>query len=213
MSKLIGLSGKARTGKDTVASILKLASSWKNSNYFKMRYPDQTQFIINSLKLHSKVAYSESSYVSFAFADILKSVITLIFNIEDVENLYDEVFKNSANSLDVKGEDGHILTYREVLQKFGTEVGRTVDPDLWIKSAFSFMKPDVDYIITDIRFQNELQACKEKGTITIKINREAPEMDHISEHDLDSCTDFDYVIDNNGTLEELVDKVLQLNLV
>ena len=30
---------------------------------------------------------------------------------------------------------------------------------------------------------------------------------------LDNCNDFDHIIDNNGTIEDLVDKVLQLNII
>jgi hypothetical protein len=79
------------------------------------------------------------------------------------------------------------------------------------------------WIITDCRFPNELQAIKDRDGISIRVNRSTlgelgpmkrgnykiPNTDHPSETSLDNAT-FDYVIDNNGTLDELIDKVKQI---
>ena len=86
-----------------------------------------------------------------------------------------------------------------------------------------------NWIITDTRFENELKAVKDREGITIRVNRiifreqtteigkiftvVQPEVDkllgiqeHSSETALDNA-DFDYVIDNNGTISELIDKI------
>lgn len=63
-----------------------------------------------------------------------------------------------------------------------------------------------NWIITDVRFPNELQACKEKEAITIRVNREGVMQDnHISETALDNAT-FDYYL-NNTTIEQLIKDV------
>ena len=90
-------------------------------------------------------------------------------------------------------------------------------------------KPLPNFIITDTRFENELEAVKKREGIIIRINRVTfrertteigkiftvvqPEVDellgieeHPSETALDNA-DFDYVIDNNGTISELIDKI------
>jgi len=96
-----------------------------------------------------------------------------------------------------------------------------------------------NWIITDCRFPNEAKAIKDRGGIVIRVERnkqcgscenifignaECPacgsgnwvygniDSNHPSEIALDDY-DFDHVIDNNGSIEELVEKVKQLNLV
>ena len=76
------------------------------------------------------------------------------------------------------------------------------------------------WIITDVRFLNEYDAIKKRGGIIIRVNsnfidhvnkitRVDFENDHLSETALDNAT-FDYTIDNNGTIEELVEKVKEI---
>lgn len=211
--KLIALSGRARSGKNTVATIIRLADSWEHSDYFKLRYPDKRHFILSSLTLHSDVALSCSTYKEAAFADLLKYTTALIFNIEDPKYLWDELFKNSENSLRLADKDGHVFTYREILQRLGTEVGRAIHPNLWINALFNSLNKDSKYIITDVRFTNEAEACLENNATLIRIERASDQMNHSSETSLDNYEHFDHVIDNNGTLEELIDKILQLNII
>ena len=80
-----------------------------------------------------------------------------------------------------------------------------------------------NWIITDTRFPNEHQAVKDKGGINIRVNRpkerelilrnatsiidtrKTLEPEHKSETVLDNA-EFDYVILNNGTIEDLVNE-------
>ena len=68
-----------------------------------------------------------------------------------------------------------------------------------------------NWIITDVRFPNEAQAIKDRNGIIIKIQRNQDEFEsmkvkHISENVLDTYK-FDYIIDNNGTINDLIIKV------
>lgn len=71
-----------------------------------------------------------------------------------------------------------------------------------------------NWIITDCRFPNELKAVKDRGGITIRVNRGFDVLNgkctidvHPSETALDNA-EFDYVIDNNGSIDELIEKVV-----
>lgn len=140
------------------------------------------------------------------------------------------------------------ITVRQLLQEIGTEVMRNViHPNIWVNALFSEYKGNfnsdkywlaekhtdnvIDYpnwIITDMRFPNELQAVKNRGGITIRVNRDncicttkeaafctkkcnidKDFKEHPSETALDDA-EFDYTIDNNSTIEELIKKVKEI---
>lgn len=71
-----------------------------------------------------------------------------------------------------------------------------------------------NWIITDVRFPNELEAIKKRNGIVIRVNRyditgQGKLNPHTSETALDDA-DFDYVLDNYGTVEDLIDEVEEM---
>jgi hypothetical protein len=131
----------------------------------------------------------------------------------------------------------HEHTYRTILQQLGTEVCRNIHPNFWINALFADYKPQFvkynnpipveslqnpTWIISDVRFKNEADEIKKRGGIVIRLNRTrvldmvndkqtVRDSLHISETDLDDYQ-FDHVIDNNGTLEDLYQNLKSLNL-
>ena len=145
-----------------------------------------------------------------------------------------------------------ILTPRLLLQLLGTDCIRNkVHPNAWVNALFADYKYEIhrsevptraagfidqhvypNWIITDMRFPNELEAIKSRGGITIRVNRPKPpcgdvqfngtqeeweelvkrnkeqnaKFNHPSETALDN-SEFDYTIDNNGTIEDLIHTV------
>lgn len=84
------------------------------------------------------------------------------------------------------------------------------------------------WLVTDVRFPNEAKAIKDRGGLIIRVNRDSGQAlidkgihipkwncteEHSSETSLDNYDGFGHVIDNNGSIEELVEKVKQLKLV
>ncbi|MCB1711621.1 MAG: hypothetical protein KDH96_03810, partial [Candidatus Riesia sp.] len=101
---------------------------------------------------------------------------------------------------------------REIMQKMGTEVGRSIHENAWVNALFNKYE-DQWWIIPDTRFPNEAQAIKNRGGKLIRVNRvitSIVEDIHPSETSLDKYTDWDFVIDNNGTREELEEKVIEI---
>jgi len=127
---------------------------------------------------------------------------------------------------------------RDFLQKLGTEGLRTgLHTNVWVNALMSEYVPITDqsyvlsdgsyldlrqlpghpvypdWIITDTRFENEAEAIKKAGGIIIRVNRPGvkPTNDHPSEVGLDHY-DFDYVITNDGSIEDLAGMVKEVLL-
>jgi hypothetical protein len=144
------------------------------------------------------------------FATKLKEIAALLIGC-DVSDFEDREFKEKE-----LGEEWNGLTPRKILQLLGTEAGREIiHPNIWVNALFADFE-DSNWIITDVRFPNEAQAIKDRGGIVIRVERPGGESHcggaHASETALDTYN-FDYVIDNEGNIDELIDKVKQLKLV
>ncbi len=125
--------------------------------------------------------------------------------------------------------ENEILTPRKLLQLLGTECGRRIiHPNIWCNSTMINYKPtgfyhsnkypeddhDIypNWIISDVRFPNEVEAIKKENGILIRVERESinTEDQHESETALDNYNDWDYIIQNNGTIEELTFKINEI---
>jgi len=127
-----------------------------------------------------------------------------------------------------------MMSVREFLQKLGTEAMRDgLHTNVWVNALFadykakwiptgnaveedevSLEKKYPNWIITDMRFPNEMEAVEKRHGITIRVTRPAEKGKntarlHPSETALDNTT-FDYEIINDGTMEELVKKVRKI---
>lgn len=108
---------------------------------------------------------------------------------------------------------------RKFLQFIGTEWARGIDDMVWVKQ---FLKSasvisDAPIYCSDLRFINEAEALKENGWTLVKIMRNETENRvgtgdalHCSETELDKFDNWDYVIENNGSLEELYEKINEI---
>ena len=103
------------------------------------------------------------------------------------------------------------MTVREFLQKLGTDcIRKQLHPNAWVKALFADFTEESLWVITDVRFPNEAQAIIDRGGILIRVVRDGiPTSDHESETALDNW-EFEHVITNNGSLEDLEIKVMQI---
>ena len=115
-----------------------------------------------------------------------------------------------------------MVKYEEIKRKharfpaYADDAGVKLQP----KNNRPTFKSDDNWIITDMRFPNELEAVKKHNGITIRINRGLVERtgnmiqepEHISETALDNY-EFTHVISNNGTIEELIERVKEIILI
>jgi hypothetical protein len=192
---IIGISGKIGSGKDTLSIVINyLADKSAPDSFNRWEQP-----------------LEEYTYKNKKYAENLKCMVCFLIGCNRID-LEDREFKEKE-----LGEEWDGLTPRKILQLLGTEAGREIiHPNIWVNSLFADYTTDSNWIITDVRFPNEAQAIKDRGGIVVRIERPGGESHcggaHASETALDDY-DFDIVINNDGTIEELIDKVKQLNLV
>ena len=222
---IIGLSGKIGVGKDTVGSIIQYLTFCKHYNRTDLSYEDFTNSI-------GWVPIWEIK----KFAGKLKQIASLLTGIP-VEDFEDQEFKKSylgdewgtveSNPLNAVPvfeniEFNHLMSVRELLQKLGTEAIRDgLHPNAWVNALMcEYKRPKMseynpsNWIITDVRFPNELEAVKDVKGLTLKVVRpveksKTPARLHPSETSLDKA-EFDYTIINDGSIEDLIEKVRQI---
>ena len=148
--------------------------------------------------------YLESHHdmLPFAFADNVKQTAMTMFGLT-----YDQAFGNYGfNREDILPQWS--MSVRHILQKVGTECGRDIfGYDIWIKRLQVDINnyPSSDYLVSDVRFENEAAWIKSSGGIIIDIIRPGCESDgHRSEA---GVANYDYQIINSGTLEDLYGRV------
>lgn len=147
------------------------------------------------------------NYKKDAFANPLKEACRILFNLSD-EQLY-------GDQKEVVDPHWNVSP-REILRHVGTEFFRiNIDkllPGIYNNFWVKCMEPRLDdnTIISDVRFQNEVNMIHEHGGVVIKVIRSYEDSKsikslHVSEQ-LDDIS-FDFLIHNDSTLEELYKKV------
>ncbi len=169
-----------------------------------------------------------------SWADTLKDAVSCVFG-------WDRVLLEGKTSESRKWRElpdvwwserlGINVTPRTVLQEWGTDVCRNNYHDaIWIASLENkIRKTNDDIVISDSRFQNELDSVKRLGGITIRVTRgespvwmneylahgKTPEWTkkypnvHASEYSSVGCK-YDHLVENNGSIDQLYNKINDL---
>ena len=147
-----------------------------------------------------KYLCDEYRCVHYYFAKPLKEAAKIMFA------LTDDQIANKEVPVEPWG-----ISPRKIYQRLGTEVGRGMDPAIWIKNAELFIKsvPGRTVVITDVRFDNEATFIRNRGGVIINIVREQQDIienRHSSEGGL-KPDNVDLYIHNNGTIEDMCNHV------
>lgn len=174
---IVGISGVAGSGKDTVANIL----------------------------------VERFKFVKVSLADPLKRICRDVFDFTD-EQLWGP--SECRNAPDARWNG---LTPRYALQQLGTEWGRRMHPDVWVRYMIRTAQSTQANVVTaDVRFPNELEAIHAAGGKIWKIVRpnaglEGDAAKHTSETALDGYDSaFDAIIFNDASFGYLEDVVCRI---
>jgi hypothetical protein len=172
---IIGITGKKRSGKDTAGS-----------------------------RLHDKYNFKR-----YSFADPIKKAAMEMFDFDT-----EQMWGSTKEVVDPRWG----ISPREVLQILGTELFqydihkhtdklKHIGRDIW---AFRFKiwrdkHPLSNVVITDVRFPHEVKIIRELGGQIWKVVRPslADNDNHASEREMDSITDIDITIVNDGSIDKL----------
>jgi len=191
---IIGISGKMGHGKDTVGKIIQ--DLYPQYNFEIKKFADKVKQCA-SIVLNIPVE-------AFEDQNIKKKFLPEEWSYDRVE------IDNEVKIVEYFKEDMNIRTF---LQLFATDACRNnVHENFWVNALFSDYTPDKNWIITDVRFMNEVIKILDKdNSFLLRVNRDIPipENEHSSETQLDNY-DFYYKIDNNGDIEELESKIKNL---
>ena len=103
------------------------------------------------------------------------------------------------------------VTPRLAMQSMGTEWGRRLCDGIWVMACINEIRQSDcrNWVITDVRFRNEVQAVQDTGGLMIRLRRGELSTTHASEAELAEMEDseFDLAVDNLGTLEEFYAKI------
>lgn len=181
-SRIIGVLGKKRHGKDTFATRLT-----EEHGFTRFAFADALREAALKLDPLVKVEQDESHLIPWASA-------------------YGSFTRLSTVVRDLGWESAKELReVRRTLQRMGVGV-RDLDPDFWVRALMRQVDDHAGpVVITDVRFVNEVDAVLARRGFTVRVvNPRVPASDdtHISETALDTYLPR-HTVYNAGTIEDL----------
>ena len=170
----------------------------------------------------------EHGFTKISFADSLKDAVAAVFSwprnllegdTDDSRAWREQVDTWWADRLGIPN-----LTPRWVLQQWGTEVCRSSFHDeIWIASMERKLSSDINYVVPDTRFPNEINLIKKLGGQVWPVER-GPRPSWFEKYQLGGSppsdihasewawirSKFEHNIKNNATLEQLKQTVVGL---
>lgn len=150
---------------------------------------------------------AQLGFTGFAFADPIRSMLRDLLTGAglDTAHMDDRALKETI--IPALG-----VSYRHLAQTLGTEWGRSLRDDFWLRLAGAYMADLMDqlapadhkFVISDVRFANEAAWVRARGGVIWRVYRPGLPCvrTHVSESEMDEINP-DFVIRNVGTLEDL----------
>jgi hypothetical protein len=158
-------------------------------------------------------ALEADGYVRVPFAETMKAMAALLLEaVGYAPELIDELL-SERKEVPLDALDG--ITTRRILQTLGTDWGRKLHPEVWLRcwtgKVEAHLRAGRRCIADDMRFPNEAELIRCMGGALVRIQRpaaaagphgDALTLSHVSEGGLRDWA-FDAEVLNNATLEKL----------
>lgn len=162
----------------------------------------------------AKLLVEEYGYRRLAFADRVKDAIHIIFGVpkellygsdEDKQKPSGVRWSDLKDVVREKKDDPEVLSVRELLQIFATEICRSKIPSIWYR--YLPLPEGERLVISDLRFNNEADFLLSRGAHLVKVVRPSVVgMAHESEKGLPEEI-MHHVIHNNDSLDVFFQRI------
>ena len=195
---IVGISGKARSGKDELAKIAVAEFGARQTSFAMTLKREVAGFLLKySVEWDDRHLFGSQQD---------KECNLRLLDLADVVAEFPE-FKEFA---ELYGDtewfpDVLVFTPRALMQWWGTEFRRAQDENYWVTQTLAVASKEPGlWVISDCRFPNEAAAIRAAGGVLVRIDRpDGPipsNPDHPSETGLDDWPSWDIMISNSDTL-------------
>lgn len=184
---LIGITGKKQNGKSTIAyylqeyygfTLVSFADSLKRACNDIFKFSDLTE-----------AAKETDQDCKVTTRNLRRALNELSVDIDQVSQLFTEVFQEFHVKATKSGDD-YKISPRKAYQLFGTEIGRTIDPDFWVKRV-NLKNPRT--VVADLRFNNEAKHIKDHDGIIAIVSNSRIDSNSKDSHASEAGIDFEYI--------------------
>lgn len=223
---IVAISGLKNSGKDTASYMMQYLLNTPKWMHKYWLYNISKKFFRNPYKITSFAhplkktlsalleiplekfndrSFKENYYIYFPTLEIIN-------NAPKEKTLSDNKFSKMLATKDFSFLQNYWITIRQLLQAFGTDCMRNFFGNrLWILLT---LKNKKCVIISDLRFNVELEAVKNFNGIVIYIKRDTCKAgNHASEKEVSAMlklNKFDYVVENNKSLKDLFNSLKKI---
>jgi hypothetical protein len=199
---ILGIAGRARHGKDSIADILV-----KEFGFKRIALADPLKQICSEvfkipLQCFYKDELKDSAFIEPEIIDIYH-IERLVKQLTEYVNITESIVQN----LNTNGVGKELKSPREILQFVGTDLCRNhVSDTIWLDIfSATVKKAEGNLVCTDARFQNERKLISELGGKNMLVVRPGitNSDSHSSENSLGDESEYSIVVTNSGTLADL----------
>jgi len=211
--KIIGISGKKQSGKNTFANYVNGSILQKYGLVDDFSINKEGQLQVKTEDAHGKkdwgildITRKDDEFCSYAkdniwpfvkvyhFADYLKKISIDLFDLTPQQVYGSDADKNTLTPYSQHGWRKHKTTTlppmsaREFLQYLGTDVMREIKDTIWVDYTIKLIQQEQPALalIPDVRFPNEVNAIHKAGGYVLRLDREVYSSTHHCETALDN---------------------------